>query len=116
PVLQPFFLYFSRSVVKDRDLLKPRMKITAYNQHDVGSSHEPWSCLSQPNLLAVTGQRRYAIKRSEGSEVYCEPRRVGRDILVSLLLVGRIRNRRDQDSRQRANHSPVVHASRALRC
>ena len=24
-------------VVKDRDLLKPRMKITAYNQHDVGS-------------------------------------------------------------------------------
>src|ERR1700688_3060035 len=20
------------------------MKITAYNQHDVGSSHEPWSC------------------------------------------------------------------------
>src|SRR5258708_17843648 len=33
------------------------MKITAYNQHDVGSSHEPWSCSSQPNLLA-TGQRR----------------------------------------------------------
>ncbi|HET9407113.1 MAG TPA: hypothetical protein VFO39_07730, partial [Candidatus Sulfotelmatobacter sp.] len=46
----------------DRNLLKPRMKITAYNQHDVGSSHEPWSCSSQPNLLAVTGQRRYAIK------------------------------------------------------
>src|SRR6202140_2177875 len=64
PVLQPFFLYFSRSVVKDRDLLKPRMKITAYNQHDVGPSHEPWPCLSQPNLLAVTGQRLYAIKQS----------------------------------------------------
>src|SRR5580658_4677524 len=25
---------------------------------------EPWSCSSQPNLLAATGQRRYAIKRS----------------------------------------------------
>ena len=37
-VLQPLFLYLSRSIVKDRDLLKPRMKITAYNQHDVGSS------------------------------------------------------------------------------
>jgi hypothetical protein len=23
---------------------------------------EPWSCLSQPNLLAATSQRRYAIK------------------------------------------------------
>jgi hypothetical protein len=39
------------------------MKITAYNQHDVGSSHEPWSCSSQTTLLAM-GQRRYAIKRS----------------------------------------------------
>jgi hypothetical protein len=38
------------------------MKITAYNQHDVGSSHEPWSCSSHTNLLAATGQRRYAIK------------------------------------------------------
>jgi hypothetical protein len=36
-VLQSFFLNSSRSVVKDRDLLKTRMKITAYNQHDVGS-------------------------------------------------------------------------------
>jgi hypothetical protein len=52
-----------RSIVKDRDLLKPRMKITAYNQHDVGSSHEPWSCSSHTNLLA-TGQRRYAIKQA----------------------------------------------------
>src|SRR5882762_4650044 len=50
------------------------------------------------------------------SASYCEPRRVGRDMLLGLLLVGRIRNRHDQDSRQRANHSPVVHASRALRC
>src|SRR6185312_3978761 len=29
------------------------MKITAYNQHDVGSSHEPWSCSSHTNLLAT---------------------------------------------------------------
>ena len=36
-VTQTFFLILSRSLVKDRDLLKPRMKITAYNQHDVGS-------------------------------------------------------------------------------
>jgi hypothetical protein len=36
-VLQSFLLNLSRSVVKDRDLLKPWMKITAYNQHDVGS-------------------------------------------------------------------------------
>ncbi|MGB6474993.1 MAG: hypothetical protein WBF04_13130, partial [Candidatus Sulfotelmatobacter sp.] len=43
---------------------KTRMKITAYNQHDVGSSHEPWSSSSHTNLLA-TSQRRYAIKRSE---------------------------------------------------
>jgi len=48
PVLQPFLCYLSRSIVKDRDLLKPRMKITAYNQHDVGSSHEPWSCCRKP--------------------------------------------------------------------
>src|SRR5436309_4186555 len=47
-VRQTSFLDLARSVVKDRDLLKPRMKITAYNQHDVGSSHEPWSCSSQP--------------------------------------------------------------------
>ena len=26
---------------------------------------EPWSCSSQPNLLAATGQRRYAIKAAE---------------------------------------------------
>ncbi len=32
-VLQPLLLHLSRSIVKDRDLLKPRMKITAYNQH-----------------------------------------------------------------------------------
>ena len=62
-MLQPLFFYLSPSIVKDRDLLKPRMKITAYNQHDVGSSHEPWSCSSHTTLLA-TSQRRYAIKRS----------------------------------------------------
>jgi hypothetical protein len=32
-VLQPLLSNLSRSIVKDRDLLKPRMKITAYNQH-----------------------------------------------------------------------------------
>src|SRR5208283_5416637 len=26
---------------------------------------EPWSCSSQPNLLAATGQRRYAIKAAQ---------------------------------------------------
>src|SRR5579863_9781870 len=26
---------------------------------------EPWSCSSQPNLLAATGQRRYAIKEMQ---------------------------------------------------
>src|SRR6266436_2762118 len=36
-VTQPFFLILPTLVVKDRDLLNPRMKITAYNQHDVGS-------------------------------------------------------------------------------
>src|ERR1700683_3870165 len=32
-MLQPFLFDLSRSIVKDRDLLKPRMKITPYNQH-----------------------------------------------------------------------------------
>src|SRR5580700_9457301 len=32
-MLQPLLLNLSRSIVKDRDLLKPRMKITPYNQH-----------------------------------------------------------------------------------
>src|SRR6267143_1899607 len=48
--------------------------------------------------------------------VICEPRRFGCSMLLGLLRVGRIGNRHDQDSRQRANHSPLVHASRALRC
>src|SRR5579862_2189454 len=34
---QPPLLDLSALIVKDRDLLKPRMKITTYNQHDVGS-------------------------------------------------------------------------------
>src|SRR4029077_1468175 len=37
---QPSFFISSRLIVKDRDLLKSRMKITAYNQHDVGSFSE----------------------------------------------------------------------------
>src|SRR4029077_1240720 len=40
PVAQPSFFISSRLIVKDRDLLKSRMKITAYNQHDVGSFSE----------------------------------------------------------------------------
>jgi hypothetical protein len=32
-VLQPLLLHLSRSIVKDRDLVKTRMKITAYNQN-----------------------------------------------------------------------------------
>src|SRR5881396_365989 len=49
---QPFFLILPSLIVKDRDLLKPRMKITAYNQHDVGSfSVSLWS--SRSYLLAA---------------------------------------------------------------
>jgi len=43
------------------------MKITAYNQHDVGSFSRALVCFVTTNLLAATSQRRYAIKRSEGS-------------------------------------------------
>src|SRR5260370_35572963 len=43
----PFSVLVNR-VGKDRDLLKARMKTTAYNQHDVGSFSEPWSVVSQP--------------------------------------------------------------------
>ena len=64
PMSQPFFLVLSRLLVKDRDLLKARVKITAYNQHDVGSFVEPWSVYSQTNLLAPASQRRYAIKQA----------------------------------------------------
>jgi glucokinase len=46
-------LLFSRSFVKDRDLLKPRVKITAYNQHDVGSFFEPWSTSQPPTYSAI---------------------------------------------------------------
>src|SRR6266851_5749841 len=48
PMPQTPFSDLPTRVVKDRDLLKPRMKITAYNQHDVGSFSEPWSVVSQP--------------------------------------------------------------------
>ncbi len=63
PVLQTLFLYLSRSLVKDRNLLKPRMKIQPIISMTLAPLGEPWSCLSQPNLLAATSQRRYAIKR-----------------------------------------------------
>ena len=61
-VLQPSFHHFSRLIVKDRGLLKPRMKITAYNQHDVGSFVEPWP-FRNCQLTLRSSQRRYAIKR-----------------------------------------------------
>src|SRR6266478_2782522 len=57
-----------------------------------------------------------ATRRWVGFGVMLRASQVGRDILVGLLRVGRIRNRHDQDCRQRANHSPLVHASRAFRC
>jgi hypothetical protein len=40
-------------VVKDRDLLKTRMKITAYNQHHVGSFSRALVCFVTTNLLVV---------------------------------------------------------------
>ncbi|HEY6765289.1 MAG TPA: hypothetical protein VI386_10985, partial [Candidatus Sulfotelmatobacter sp.] len=49
--------------VKDRGLLKPRMKITAYNQHDVGSFVEPWPFATTnllPNRANVVMQSRAA--------------------------------------------------------
>src|SRR5882724_2716261 len=53
-VTQPFFLILPGLIVKDRDLLKSRMKITAYNQHDVGSfSVSLWSFSQATNVLAA---------------------------------------------------------------
>src|SRR5580700_6194189 len=62
-MLQPFLFDLSRSIVKDRDLLKPRMKITPYNQHWRWLLSRALVCSSHTNLLA-TSQRRYAINRS----------------------------------------------------
>jgi hypothetical protein len=58
------------------------MKITAYNQHDVGSSHEPWSCSSHTNLLAAMGQRRYVIKQA----FFCAVRNLGEPRVASRFL------------------------------
>src|SRR5216683_5794366 len=63
---QPLLPPLSRSIVKDRNLLKTRMKITAYNQHDVGSFSSPWS-FRHLHLLKTTSQRRYPINQSEES-------------------------------------------------
>src|SRR5216684_2603666 len=63
---QPLLPPLSRSIVKDRNLLKTRMKITAYNQHDVGSFSSPWS-FRHLHLLKTTSQRRYPINRREQS-------------------------------------------------
>ena len=62
---QPLFLDFSCLLVKDRYLLKTRMKITAYNQHDLGSFSSLGLFACKPTLLAAPSQRRYAIKRSK---------------------------------------------------
>src|SRR5438045_3646317 len=51
-VTQPFLLILPSFVVKDRDLLNPRMKITAYNQHDVGSFSVSLGRFAATNLLA----------------------------------------------------------------
>src|SRR5437016_10097476 len=64
-VAQPSFFISSRLIVKDRDLLKSRMKITAYNQHDVGSFSESLGFSQLPSYSPRSSQRRYAIKRSE---------------------------------------------------
>src|SRR6266550_791573 len=65
-VTQPFFLILPCLIVKDRDLLKSRMKITAYNQHDVGSfSVSLWSFRNLLMYSLRSSQRRYAIKRRE---------------------------------------------------
>jgi len=61
PVPQAFFLILPGLIVQDRDLLKPRMKITAYNQPDVGS-FSSLGLFVTTNLLVATSQRRYAIK------------------------------------------------------
>src|SRR6266576_3721935 len=74
PMAQRSFLILSRSFVKDRDLLKPRMKITAYNQHDVGSFAESLGRLSQlPSYSPQSSQRRYAIKRRILPRRICVP-------------------------------------------
>src|ERR1700687_2075996 len=80
-----------------------------------------WECgglppLSHSSLGTSHSPLLLSLAAGWASALYCEPRRVGRHMLLGLLLVGRIRDRHDQDSRQRANHSPLVHASRALRC
>jgi len=56
---QPLFLDFSCLLVKDRYLLKTRMKITAYNQHDLGSFSSLGLFACKPTLLAAPSQRRY---------------------------------------------------------
>src|SRR6266571_1811702 len=75
----------------------------------VGAQH-CCALLEGPILLPT---RHSPLAAGRPSALYCEPRRVGCNMLFGLLLVGRIRNRHDQDIRQRANHSPVVHPSRA---
>src|SRR5438034_4358203 len=52
-VTQPFFLILPSLVIKDRDLLKTRMKITAYNQHDIGSFSVSLGRFAATNLLAA---------------------------------------------------------------
>jgi hypothetical protein len=79
PVAQPFFFICSRLIVKDRDLLKPRMKITAYNQHDVGSFSESLGFFAATIVLAaieptsLCNQAEPLFRRSEGSPAQTDP-------------------------------------------
>src|SRR5437879_13132012 len=52
-VTQPFFLILPSLLIKDRDLLKTRMKITALYQHDVGSFSVSLGRFAAINLLAA---------------------------------------------------------------
>src|ERR1700692_3951188 len=50
------------------------MKITAYNQHDVGSSHEPWSCFIAYQSTR-DGPTSLCNQASETSFQLCHPER-----------------------------------------
>src|SRR5579859_1748264 len=62
-VCQPDLSYLPGVAIQHRDLLKSRMKIAAYNHHDVGSFLRA-SSTHNDNLPARPSQRRHEIKRS----------------------------------------------------
>jgi hypothetical protein len=70
-VLQPLLLDLSRSFVKDRNLLKSCVKITAYNQHDVGSfsslglfSRKPIYSYLRANVVMQSSEAVFQAERS----------------------------------------------------